>query len=142
VTSDSDEPLRELNSILDETTGVEEAKGDTYRPKRPSLRQRLRVLFTGADLSVEDIVLQGRQFDYALKRIFGWTIFLLVVLQVLGINLVLFCHLAFGFGKGASATVVVAWISGVIVECIGLMAIVTGYLFPKAGSDENAGPGK
>jgi hypothetical protein len=56
---------------------------------------------------------------------------LVVVAQIVSANILIFLHMAWGFGAGVSATVIVAWISGTVVESIGLMAIVTRYLFPE-----------
>ncbi|WP_404474212.1 hypothetical protein [Microbacterium aerolatum] len=82
-----------------------------------------------SSLTVDEIVLDGARFDHALKKTFGRVILWLVIVQVALSNVMILCHFFFGMGADVENTVLIAWITGTVVESVGLMAVVTKYLF-------------
>lgn len=91
-------------------------------------------------LTVDEILVENQRFDHSLKKQFGRVILWLVIAQVALANVMIFAHFFFGAGKDVEASVMIAWISGTVVEAIGLMAIVTKYLFDAARNrDDGAG---
>lgn|GEM_PF-4738349 len=133
--------LADLNKLLASVTISNEASPETYAPK--AVTKRFGGWFTGwftsrpetdSDyMTIEDIEIDGARFDHRLKKIFGWSIFWVVVSQILFANVLMFLHMGFGFGKTVAAPVIVAWFTSTVVETIGLMAIVTRYLFKSKG---------
>lgn len=93
----------------------------------------LKGVFSTNNMSIDDILLDGERFDHQLKKLFAWIILIAVIGQVVLANIVLLLHLMFGFGGGVDSRVLIAWFSATVVEVIGLMAIVTRYLFPARG---------
>lgn len=88
-------------------------------------------------LTVDQIVVESKRFDHSLKKTFGRVILWLVIVQVLISNIIILSHFFGGIGNTVEPTVLVAWISGTVIESIGLMTVVTKYLFNPAASDKS-----
>lgn len=106
-----------------------------YDPRTWKRRQR-------SSLTVDEIVLDGARFDHSLKKTFGRVILWLVIIQIALSNVMILCHFFLGAGANVESTVIIAWITGTVVESVGLMAVVTRYLFnsDKRPTDPTAAP--
>ncbi|WIB31433.1 hypothetical protein [Curtobacterium sp. MCSS17_005] len=81
-------------------------------------------------MSPEDILLDGIRFDHQLKKLFAFLIIVAVVGQIIVADVLLVMYLSGRFDPAADSAVLIAWFSAGVVEIVGLMAIVTRYLFP------------
>lgn len=98
--------------------------------KRKSLWGWLLGFFRTKDMSPEDILLDGIRFDHQLKKLFAFLIIVAVVGQIIVADVLLVMYLSGRFDPAADSAVLIAWFSAGVVEIVGLMAIVTRYLFP------------
>jgi hypothetical protein len=121
----------EIGTLLADAA-PEIARSSAYArpPRQTGIKAAFARLLGPGEHSAEEMVVEGARFDHWLKKIFGRVILLVVIAQIISANVLIFFHMAFGFGAGVESTVIIAWISGTVVESIGLMAIVTSYLFP------------
>lgn len=92
-----------------------------------------------APLTVDEIIIESKRFDHTLKKTFGRVILGLVIVQVAISNVIILAHFFGGVGDSVEPTVLVAWISGTVVESIGLMTVVTKYLFNSDSSVKSEG---
>lgn len=127
LNADVDEWIRRSARSSAPPTSVEPAR------EASSLVGSLLGIFKTSTMSADDILLDSVRFDHQIKKLFAWVIVIAVVGQVVLANLIVVLYLWFGFGSAGDPRVLVAWFSATVVEVIGLMAVITRYLFPSGG---------
>ena len=118
---DADDPASEGQETLEEVVGslVDSiVAGEDDKNARP---------VDGLDaLSKRD-----KEQDLRLKGIYGIWVLVIVSVQVLVVNVLMFLYAGLGRHWDVTGTVLQVWLSATVVELIGVLAIVARYLFPR-----------
>lgn len=120
------------------------AKDDVYSGLTPDAKASKRIWpfrrkFKREPLTMAQIVVETGRFDHTLKKTFGWAILAIVVVQIVVANVVMLAYFFWDVGQDGDTAVYVVWISATVVETIGLMTIVTKYLYnSSAGTERSA----
>lgn len=92
----------------------------------PWRRERTRPLYTSDDLDALD-----REQDIRLKRIYGSVALGLACGQVIAADVGFFFYGFRGGWERVPPEVMNAWLGATVVQVLGIMLVVTQYLFPK-----------
>jgi hypothetical protein len=81
-------------------------------------------------LSLDGLAARDRSQDIGLKLLYGWGLLVIMVIQIGLADWVFIRYAQRGVDWNISPTVMEFWLSATVVETIGIVLIVTKYLFP------------
>ncbi|MEO8261814.1 MAG: hypothetical protein ABI566_04525 [Pseudolysinimonas sp.] len=113
------------------------AEALTYEdPKKPNVFKRIWNAAKGKPMTLDEIVMAEHRFDHGLKKAFGRSILVIVVVQIIVANVLVVGYMFGAWGEHVEPSVIITWMSATVVETVGLMAIVTRYLYRESAHPE------
>jgi hypothetical protein len=89
----------------------------------------------GAELkrSLDDLEVQDREQDITLKRMYAKGLFAALAVQLVAADALVYIYAA-SRRWDIPASVIEAWLAATVIELIGVVLVVTRYLFPRRPS--------
>ena len=89
----------------------------------------------------DDLTRTDWKQDIGLKRLYARGLLILLGLQMVTSNVIFVLYAARGMGWKVPESVMIGWLSAMVVELIGVVAVVTRYLFPRRDATPADPPG-
>lgn len=118
---------------------VRSAAGEDARKLNELVRSGDAEELQALDPANKRLALEEREHDLDLKRRYGRNLFRLMLAQLVVADAAFFLYAALGVDWNVPPSVMHVWLAATVVEVIGVVYVVTRYLFPNRDAQAAGG---